>query len=71
MPIENPFTVGEPVPDCIEVEFYYSDWFCQDDFLFYIQRDRPVSDQTESNRLFELYKQFLNNDRNDQNTASN
>jgi len=55
--IENPFKVGEPVPDL--PDFYYSDYLQQDDFLYYIQRDRPVTDNSESNRLFELYKKYL------------
>lgn len=58
--IKNPFTVGDPVPDCIEVGFYYSPRIFSDiDYFEYIQRERAVPDEAESNRLFELYKKYL------------
>lgn len=62
MPKENPFKVGEPVPDEYHlVRFYVSSFFEWIDFYTYIQCDREIPDESEANRLFEAYKKYINN----------
>lgn len=57
--IENPFVVGQIVPDELS-EFYYTKFFSEDDLQFYVERDKTVLDRSESARLFECYKKYLN-----------
>ena len=67
---ENPFKVGEVVPSCIEIVFYYSEAFSDIDFLEYIQRERVVPNEAEATRLFELYKKYLQNESTNNTTPS-
>lgn len=59
--IENPFKVGEEVPDEL-AHFYCTQLFPDIDFLEYIQRERVVPDEAEANRLFEAYKKYLDHE---------